>query len=699
MFLRERIYRICIVIIFTINFSYSFSRQNSNDIPKDYLPENDSIARWISEAKNGVNSSSNRKSSLNKAYLAISNLPRDSVKSKHLSKLPWIYWMLGDSLMFRKTNSETIALALQLNDSILQAESHWDLSDFFSELVVPDSAFYHYAQAQKIYAGFKDDFMAARMLYNMARVQADVKDYTGSEINAVRAIELLKPLEKNLQLFYCYNLLGSISIEISENERALEYYKIARDYLRELGNVSDLEYIANNNIGIVYQEIKDHKKAITYFVDILSDAKIKKDYPAIYAKVMGNLAYSKFKTGDTMGLTGMFNQTLRIQDSIQDVNGVARTHYNLAEYFLGQKDTASAIIHAQKAKAYALESNNNKRLLETLRLFPHLDPKNTYAYALEYIALDDSLQREERKIRDKFARIRFETNEVLQNNQLLARQRQLWIGIAAGLFLLAIAALIIINQIRRNQKLQFQRKQQESNQEIFNLLLSQKGKLEEGKHLEQRRVSEELHDSILSQMLGIRLVLTALNGKTDEDAIAKRAELLKKLQELEEEIRTISHELNAASYQKIHNFMESVRELLETTKNSSRINFEFNYDSEMDWDQLNSDIKINLYRIVQEILQNCVKHAMAKNINFNFAAENGILQITVVDDGKGFDVGKAKRGIGMKNIASRLNKIEGTMDIASTTGQGTTIYLEIPKQEYKTRSNTILTPEETLQNV
>lgn len=688
----------CIVTIFAICFFYSCTKQNSLDLRRDYLVDNDSIIGWIAEAKNVTNPNNDRKESLKRAYLAISTLPADSIKSKYLSQLPWIYWTLNDSLMFRKTNRETLTLALELSDSILQAETHWDLSDFFSELAIQDSTFYHYAQAQKIYNELGDTFMVARMLYNMASVQADVKDYTGSEINAIRAIELLKPLEKNTQLFYCYNLLGSISLEINEYERALEYYQIALNYQSKDKEHSSFESTTQNNIGMVYQEQGSHKKAIPIFKSVLGSKNLNKSDPLLYSRTLSNLGFSKFKVKDTMGIQEIFNEAIKIQDSIHDINGIARTHYNLAEYFLYQKDTTLALTHAQKAKAYALESNNNKRLLETLRLFPHLDPKNTYAYAQEYIALDDSLQQEERKIRDKFARIRFETNEVLLNNQLLARQRQLWIGIAAGVFLLALAVFVIINQIRRNQKLQFQRKQQESNQEIFNLLLSQKGKLEEGKHLEQRRVSEELHDSILSQMLGIRLVLTALNNKTDEDAIAKRAELLKKLQELEEEIRTISHELNNASYQKIHNFMESVKELLENTKNSSKMNFEFNYDSEVDWDQLSSDIKINLYRIVQEILQNCVKHALAKNINFNFAAENDILQITISDDGKGFDASKAKRGIGMKNIVSRLKKINGTWDIDSKIGQGTKIYLEIPKYDFKIRPDS-LTTKEAFQNV
>src|SRR5690606_10143820 len=172
--------------------------------------------------------------------------------------------------------------------------------------------------------------------------------------------------------------------------------------------------------------------------------------------------------------------------------------------------------------------------------------------------------------------------------------------------------------------------------------------------LEKKRISEELHDGILGQMLGIRLILSGLNNKTDSDSVLKRSELLKKLQGLEEEIRTISHELNRASQEKIHNFIISIEELVKTIQDSSKMKCHFKYDHEIDWDQLKGDIKINIYRIVQESLQNCIKHAKATKVDLLFESENGHLKITVLDNGIGFDQKKGKRGIGLKNINSRL---------------------------------------------
>src|SRR5690606_35317333 len=225
-----------------------------------------------------------------------------------------------------------------------------------------------------------------------------------------------------------------------------------------------------------------------------------------------------------------FNQALMIRDSLHDIRGLALTNYQISDYLLRRGDSIKALGHAKDAQAQAKQGSSNLRVLEVLELLGRIDPKNALRYTQEYIKLNDSLIHEERSIQNKFTRIRFETDQFIEQNQLLARQRQLWIGIAVGAIAMGILTLIMIDQRRKNQKLRFEQAQQKTNQEIFNLLLTQNSKIEEGIQLEKKRVSEELHDGILGQMLGVRLILSGLNNKTDEDSVLKRSELLKKLQ-------------------------------------------------------------------------------------------------------------------------------------------------------------------------
>ncbi|MEM6864768.1 MAG: ATP-binding protein, partial [Bacteroidota bacterium] len=82
--------------------------------------------------------------------------------------------------------------------------------------------------------------------------------------------------------------------------------------------------------------------------------------------------------------------------------------------------------------------------------------------------------------------------------------------------------------------------------------------------------------------------------------------------------------------------------------------------------------------IVQEALQNCVKHAQCQKAEVSFKYEKKALRLEITDDGVGFDMGKGKKGIGLRNIISRVKKVKGHLDIDSKKGEGTTIRISIP---------------------
>jgi signal transduction histidine kinase len=174
------------------------------------------------------------------------------------------------------------------------------------------------------------------------------------------------------------------------------------------------------------------------------------------------------------------------------------------------------------------------------------------------------------------------------------------------------------------------------------------------------------------------MILLGLNNKSDEDAITMRSQAIAKLQQVQEEIRTISHELNDTAYQKFHNFIISIEELLQSVGATSSLHHDFNYDQDTDWDDLTADIKINLYRIVQECLMNCVKHAEAEKVTLDFDTDGEELIISLADDGRGFDSKKGKKGIGHKNIKSRVEKLNGSWAVESSPGKGTKVNIRVP---------------------
>ncbi|MFH6604159.1 ATP-binding protein [Maribacter algicola] len=672
---------------------HSCGKQGHHSKPDAQNVAQDSVLIWIENSLDNQKSNSERLTLLKRAREAATGKSDDTVKLKYFSRIQWSFLMLDDSVEFRKSNKMAKSIGISIGDSANVARRTWDLAYFFEKKGIKDSAYYHYAQAQKIFASLNDQLNAAKFLFFMANIQQSVKDYVGGEANTIKAIELLKPLDANEDLYSCYNLLGVIAKDLKEFDRALDYYNTANYYLQKLENKKTFEAFENNNLGVVYMEMGDYKQAIFYFSKITEQDVLKKSKPDLYARAQHNLAESKYKSGDIVGVEGLLKKALRTRDSIRDLTGMAGSYYYLAEYYLGKQDSITALSHAQKAKEYAAQIENNERLLETLQLLTRVDPQNATNYTREYINLNDSLQLAERKLRDKFARIRFETDEFIAENETLTKEKRLWAGIAIGVLVMAFLGYLVIDQRRKNQKLRFQRAQQTANQEIFNLMLSQQQKFDEGKKMEQKRISEELHDGVLGKMLGARMVLTGLNKKSDDEALGQKKEALELLRNIEGEIRSISHELSNTAYSDMPNFINSIQNLMETTENVSEINTTFNHDNQVKWDGLSGDIKINLYRIVQESIQNVVKHAQSNNLVVNFAAVNDLLDISIIDDGKGFDLKKRKKGIGMRNISSRIDKLGGSWHIESEKGKGTGLYLKIPIMYHSEELDNILKQE------
>jgi tetratricopeptide (TPR) repeat protein len=336
----------------------------SNEAEKDASA--DSVFLLIEQARDTGIAMEYRNVLLQQALNKARNTTNDSLKTIYFSRLSLVYLQLPDSALFRETNRQAMLLAQ--NDTVTLAEAHWDSAEFFASYSKLDSAFYHFSEASNLYSQIGNDFQSARMLYNMAVIQGEVKDYTGSEINTIRAIEMFRPLEKNLQLYLCYSNLASITKELEEYDRALEYYEEARIYLNNIEENYYFEHALGNNLGVVYQEMGQHQTATSYFEKVTSDKNLEEKSPRLYARALNNLAYSKHKLDVNADPTSAFKKAIRILDSIEDWQGIARAHYNGAEYYKDRKDTVHALAHADLAMEYALKSKNNKRLLETMEL-------------------------------------------------------------------------------------------------------------------------------------------------------------------------------------------------------------------------------------------------------------------------------------------------------------------------------------------
>ncbi|MHA7831497.1 MAG: tetratricopeptide repeat-containing sensor histidine kinase [Flagellimonas sp.] len=663
-------------------------------------PKVDSIQQLLNIAKTAKElSSDERRVYIQDAEAQVLTLSKDSTRLEQLSQVSLAYLKLKDSMGFRQSNAKLLKLSEEADASKISGYSNWDLGDFFETYGVMDSAFYHYRKALESFDRLPKDStsqsLKARMLYSMSRVQDSYKDYLGGETSATAAIEIFDELDDDYRLYNAYNMLGTLANGLGNSQKAIESYETAREYIENSNrkNKTRLIWQLQNNVASIYLNKEDFKKAKENFKQLLTNKELKEDAAELYEKVLGSYAFSLLKTdNNTKKAEELLQEAFTVNSATGELYDRARLHYFYSEVLAAKGDTLNAIANADESYNIAKETYNNDRALDALRLLTRLDMVHAASYAEEYYQLNEAIQEEERTKRDKFGRIRMETDDIIEENQILTKEKKVWVYSAVLLIVFGIIFMAIASLYHSNSQLKFKQKQQESNQEIYNLMLSQQGKFEEGKQLEQKRISEELHDGILSEMLGIRLILSGLNEREDQASIDQRAALIEKLRDLEEEIRTISHELNHAAYKKFHNFIVSLKNMVADIEKSSGISCSFTYDDKVQWDNLLGDIKINAYRIIQESLKNCVKHAKSENVSVLFQLVEDKLKLTITDDGVGFNINKRKKGIGLKNIISRAKKIKAELDVDSKPGKGTTIKVTIPVEyvDVKTSKETDL---------
>ena len=638
----------------------------------------DSVAILIKESKNRNIEIEKRKGSLLKAYHISNFESNDSIRNLQLRAIAFEAFKLKDSAFFIKTNSLAFELSKQLQDTFGMADAHWNLGEYYLRNEDLSDSYFHYNQAHNNFEILKNYYYSGRMLFNMAIVQNNARDYTGSEISTFQAIGKFDKKIHFKNLYRCYNNLGIVYNKLEEYDKALFYHNLAIEYLNKVVDRGTLEEGSQNNIGLVYQEQKNFKKAAIHFYRALKNDSLKYDNIGLYARLLDNITYNRFKIGETNSLETDFLRAFSIRDSMNNVSGMVLSKLHMAEFYLSKSDSIKAMVLTKDAARLAETVDNHRDRLVALKLLSEIDKANSHTYLNNYIALNDSLQLQDLAIRNKFTRIRYETDEYVEETERLASQNVL-ISIIGLTSLLLISLLYFIKrQSSKNKELILEKQQQDANEEIYKLMLERHAKLEEGRLEERHRISEDLHDGVLGKLFGTRVGLGFLNIEGDTETLEKHQFYIDEMQHIEKEIRDISHEMKNEILSSEADFSVIIGDYIKPKSEMHLFNYIINNNNDIPWSTINDNIKISLYRIIQEAIQNILKHANATTITINFDLGQEGLLLSIVDDGSGFDERTIKKGIGLKNMKSRVAKFNGTIVLNSHADKGTTLTVIIP---------------------
>ena len=657
-----------------------FSCNLKSEKPGNTAKAKDSLSIYLGVAYDETKEVETRRDNNYKALGIIAAQSNDSMNRKYLFDVANRFYNMNDleeykTIVQKIENNSRIA-----KDTASVAKSLSYIGDYYAYKSISDSAYLNYSKASELYSLIHDDFNIGRMYLNKAMVQTNESDLLGSESSVFKALKHFRNNEDDKMIYEANNILGVVYNELKEYPKSIEYHQKAIS-IAEKGKI-DVTYQAKatslNNLGFVYKNMGDHHEAVAKFREGLSQKNLFQDKTFIYAMLLDNLAYSKFKLNDTHGLPGLFYKSLRIRDSLKIIPGIIINEIHLSEYYAHQKDTLMAMDFAKSAYKTAKENRIYRDVLLTLKQLTVINKAKSADYSAEYIAINDSLQQAERNVRNKLARIEFETDElIIQKDELVERNRTI-IYTSVIIIFIGLLLFVIRTQNSKNKELIMRQDQQKANENIYNLLLSQQKKIEEVRHAEKTRIAQELHDSILGRLFGTRLNLDSLNKKTDEDSVQDRYNYIAQLQHIEQDIREISHDLSNEKNAMTNNFVAIVRDLITEQEKLIAAEINFNLDASIEWELIDNNIKINLYRILQEAFQNINKYANAKHVGISILKIRDVLKFIIEDDGVGFDATKKSKGIGLRNMESRVTSFNGTLNIIAKKGAGTQLEILVP---------------------
>lgn len=610
-------------------------------------------------------------------------IKNDSLFKYYEFKIANRYYNLDLFDKYKSKSIELLKIAIKDNDIPSITKCYYNLGGFYYEKYNIDSSFYYYNKAKRLINPKTNKNTCINIYVDLGRILIYNNQFLEAEKNISKALKLANDENIIESKIECYSLLGLSQLGLRNFNQANIYFINSK---KEIDKIKKNYYFpvlkAQNYINLcnLYYTVKDYKKLYLYSKKGLDIKNLKSLEISTFTYLNNYYGYAKFKLKDNSCFKN-FKLSLKIGDSLkfEPIQNTSKLH--LGEFYLSIKDSL-------KSNKFLKEVYKSKLIddrIKAINLLSKSDPKYATTYFENYKTLSDSLINAERQTRDKFARIEYETDEIINQKEAVQKENQIinqrfWSVITVTIIILLIVLILYLVKSRniKQKELQFVQEQQEAKEEIYELMLNQQHRIEEGKYLEKRRVSQELHDGIMGKLTAIRLNLFVLKKRKDPETVEKCLPFIDDIQTIEKEIRQIAHDLNQNLFDDNVTFISIVENLFTLISNHSDTQFKLFVDERIDWDLIPNTTKINVYRIIQEALQNIEKYAKASLVTLNMKKEGENINITIEDNGVGFDSTIKKKGIGLENMENRMQEIHGTFTIESKIKKGTKINLLFP---------------------
>ncbi len=477
-----------------------------------------------------------------------------------------------------------------------------------------------------------------------------------------------------------YNNIGVIYLRMRNDALALPQFE---KMLALSIQAADTTFIAKayENIGACYVNLSQDNKALVYLRKAY-DLQKKRNNKRSMIIVLTNIVASLNNTKAYSEAIDVSKKAIALSIETEDNVNLAYSYKGLAEAYFRAKNYKESEQYLSKALAIANRENETDLFQEIYTLFDALyagqgNFKKAYEYKALATRLKDSMMSVERNEKIAALQTKYETERKeteLAEARATNAQNALILQRRSGLLIISVSMagmlVIVLVLVFRNARLQRARLQKEADLSLQIASIEAHNQLQD----EKLRISGELHDNIGSQLAFIHSSLSHADSRQPHIVLE---EMQKMTLNTMRELRRTVWLINKNEFQ-LGEFVLKVKEYaaqLHSLKPVINVNVAGDSGDLL----LSATTATNLFRIIQEAISNALKYAQCNLITVDIDNTTpGVLNITVCDDGGGFEHTEQQTGFGLKNIMVRVNKLNGTCNIESAKNKGTSIHVSMP---------------------
>jgi signal transduction histidine kinase len=527
------------------------------------------------------------------------------------------------------------------------AKGYYRKSIAFRSLNQYEKQFENAFRASKLDLSIGDTSSAGRRLSEMAFAQSLMTDYIGAQESGTEALEYL-PEADSSYISNAYNTIatayrnqGFYKDAAKEWRNALRYATTTRDSLSNL-----------NNIALTLQDRKKYDEAREIFKDII--ARSKEINKASQARFIDNHAYTKWLQDSSANVIDELLQAVKIRKIENDKNGLLASYDHISNYYHFRNKELS-IKYADSLLQIAQITNSKTAQLSALQKLIQLLPSNkTKNLSNSFILLNDSIRKENIRAKNLFAKIKYDEEqkqkeidnlqaETLKQKLQTEELKNQTIILSLGGLLLLVSGGFGFYYLR----------QKHSREKIRET------------HETETRISKKIHDELANDVYN---VMSGLQEIAPD-------EMMDKLEHIYHRTRNISRENSNIPINQ--NYLPHLLSTLGSTAGEST-KIIIRGEDEINWNSLNPEKKIILYRVLQEIMINMNKHSQASLVAIIFSEEQNFMKVQYSDNGVGLSNERLKSENGIQNMENRIFSIKGKLNFESEQDKGLKIFIQIP---------------------